>query len=105
MFEISNVVTTETEFLLEDTIQGIVAYFRDCSTKALLEEHRERSLEHVRVTMNFSGNTARHELSAESSFRGSKPRAIKQRILTDEFFSEIPFPRPLSLHVAFPRDP
>lgn len=61
--------------------------------------------EHVRATMNFSRNTVRHELSAESSFRGSKPRAVKQRIRADEFFSEIPFPRPLSLHPALPRGP
>lgn len=80
-------------------------YFRDCSTKAPPEEARETSSEHVRATMNFSGNTACHELSAESSFRGSKPCAIKQRILADEFFSEIPFPRPLSLHGALPCDP
>lgn len=85
--------------------QGVVPYFRNCSTKALLKEDREKSSEHVRATMNFLGNTARHELSAKSSFRGSKPRAIKQRILADEFFSEIPFPRPLSLHGALPCDP
>lgn len=53
----------------------------------------------------FTGKTVRHELSAESSLRGSKSRAVKQRILADEFFSEIPFPRPLSLRGALPRDP